>query len=159
MRTGIPSWHALKLMALGAVSFWTPDIIWHAVRGPEFGRFDVIAMTVLMPSALTGIYILLRKRLAPTPHQNMGFPLMLGTWTLGMFFMAIAATVSAGGFVGPYPWDGVIASLFGLLLFPTFVMAAYEGTLGALVVATLGAIVIAVSRRRKQRRLPSAPGS
>lgn len=159
MRTGIPSWHALKLMALGAVSFWTPDIVWHAIRGPEFGKFDVLAMTILMPSTLTCIYFLLRKRLAPTPHRNVGLPLMLGIWTLGMFFMDIAATVSGGGFVGPYPWDGVIASLSGLLLFPTFVMATYDGSLGALVVATLAAIVIAVSRRRKQRRLPFAPHS
>src|SRR5712675_2022245 len=69
-------WHVLKLMAIGAVSFWTPDIIWHAMRGPNFGRFDVLAMTVLMPSTLTGIYILLRKRLATTPHLNVGLPLM-----------------------------------------------------------------------------------
>jgi len=148
MRTGIPSWHALKLMALGAVSFWTPDIIWHAIRGPEFGKFDVLAMSVLMPSTLTGMYILLRKRLAHTAHRNVGLPLMLGIWTLGMFFMGIAATVSGGGFVGPYPWDGVIASLSGLLLFPTFVMATYDGSLGAPIVATLAAIVIAVRRRR-----------
>src|SRR6266852_4586832 len=111
MRTGIPSWHELKLMALGAVSFWTPDIIWHAIRGADFGMFDVIAMTFLMPSALSGIYILLRKRLSPTPQRNIGFPLILGIWVLGMFFMDIAATVSGGGFVGPYPWGGVIASL------------------------------------------------
>jgi hypothetical protein len=122
MRIGIPSLHALKLMALGAISFGTPDIIWHAIRGPDSGRSDVIAMTVLMPTSLMGMYILVRKRFAHTAHRNVGLPLMLGIWTLGMFFMGIAATVSGGGFVGPYPWDGVIASLFGLLLLPTFVM-------------------------------------
>jgi len=126
------------------------------MRGPDFGRLDVLAVTVVMPLTLMGTYILLRRRPATTPQERVGLPLMLGIWTLGMFFMDIAATVSGGGFVGPYPWDGVIASLFGLLLFPTFVMATYEGSLGALVVATLAAIVIVVSRRQKQRRLPNS---
>jgi hypothetical protein len=51
----------IKLMLLGAASFWFPDTLWHAVRGGKFGGLDVAIISSLMPLTLLATYVLLRK--------------------------------------------------------------------------------------------------
>jgi hypothetical protein len=47
--------YILKLMILGAVSFWSPDALWHAVRRCEFGQWwaDTLVLTLVMPLTRT----------------------------------------------------------------------------------------------------------
>jgi hypothetical protein len=156
MRSGTHSLHFLKLMALGAVSFWLPDILWHAATGARDvpGLVALTIPSLSMPLALLCMYLFLQKR--PVNQSlpfGVGFPLMLGIWTLAGFFMAVGASFEGGGFAGA---DGVLGgiegSLLGLIPVYTFIMATYDGALGALFVATLGAVVIAATRRWKWRR-------
>jgi hypothetical protein len=69
--------------------------------------------------------------------------MLLGVWLSGGIFMMISATAGGGGFVGP---NGVAGTLLVLLLslFPiyTCIMATYDGSLFALLAATLGPFLI-----------------
>ncbi|SRR6266851_1149067 len=153
MRTGTPSWQTVKLMAFGAVSFWLPDTIWHAIRGYRFNSTDVIAISILLPLTLLGMYLFIKSRPANEPRAHVGLPLMLGVWLLGGFFIAVGASFEGGGFVGGNGFrGGVVMTLIGLVPPGTYMMAAYDGSLGALVLATLAAILIAVSGRRREKR-------
>jgi hypothetical protein len=134
-----------KLMLLGAFSFWLPDVLWHAVIAWKDlpGIWDLILPTVAMPSALLGMYLWLKRQPVNQLVKAVGLPLMLGVWTLGGFFMAVGASFSHGGFAGGGGFlGGVGMTLLGFVPPYAFIMATYDASLGALVLATLAAIII-----------------
>jgi len=146
-------WHILKLVAIGAVSFWLPDSLWHAIRGSNFNGADVLAITVLMPLTLLVTYLFVKRRTTNEPQRRVGLPLMLGVWTLGGLFITAGSSFSGGGFVGPDGFrGGVFITLIGLVPPITYILATYDGSLGALVLATLAAVLIAVKERSRERR-------
>ena len=69
--------------------------------------------------------------------------MLLGVWLTGGIFMTISATAGGGGFVGPDGVAGVLRVLL-LSLFPVYtcIMATYDGSLFALLAATLGPFLI-----------------
>jgi hypothetical protein len=64
--------------------------------------------------------------------------MLLGIWLLGGLAMTAGASFCGGGFAGP---NGVMgtAIVIGMSLVPiyTFVMATYDGSLGALLMVTV----------------------
>jgi len=137
------TWRVKKLMLLGAVGFWLPDTVWHATRATKFDRWDVRGITLLMPLTLLGTYLLARRKHRIEAKKWSGWPLMAGVWLLGGLFMLVGASFSGGGFVGP---DGVLGSAAVLLLsfLPpyVFIMATYDGSLGALLGVSVAAVLI-----------------
>jgi hypothetical protein len=143
----------LKLVAIGAASFWLPDSLWHAIRGSNFSGADVLAITVLMPLTLFITYLFVKGRPTDEPRRYIGLPMMLGVWMLGGFFITVGSSLSGGGFVGPDGIrGGVFITLIGLVPPFTYVLAAYDASLGALMLATLAAILIGVKERSRERR-------
>ena len=143
-----PSWRTLKLVCLGGTSFWLPDALWHGLRRSDFGGKDVLAITVLMPLSLLAMYLFVKNRQSNESRRDLGLSLMLGVWFLGGFFMAVGASFSGGGFAGPGGFKvGVISTLLGFLPPATCDMATYDGSLGALILATSAAVLIWVSTR------------
>ena len=154
------NWSFGKLMLLGASSFWLPDVLWHAViaRRNLPGLWDVIVPTASMPLALLATYLFLKRQPVSQSAQNIGLPLVLGIWTLGGFFMAVGASFSGGGFVGPDGLrDGVIGIMMGFVPPLTYIMAGYDGSLGALILATLAAVLFAVRMRWTHPKNPATP--
>ena len=146
-------WHVLKLVAIGAVSFWLPDSLWHAIRGSNFSGADALTITVLLPLALLVTYLIVKRRSTNEQQRNVGLPLMLGVWTLGGFFITAGSSFSGGGFVGPDGFrGGVFITLIGLVPPFTYILATYDGSLGALLLATLAAALIVVKDRSRERR-------
>jgi hypothetical protein len=142
-------------MILGAVSFWIPDAIWHAIIGSKFGGRDAIALTGLMPLTLSAVYIFLKKHYKNEPAKPIGWPLILGVWVLGGPFMTFGASFSGGGFNGP---DGISGGIKLMLvtLIPIFTidMATYDGSLGALFIASFGGLllwILLVATAKKDR--------
>src|SRR6185437_15237160 len=90
-----------KLMLVGALSFWIPDVIWHAVTAKKDipGLIALAVPTVSMPLCLLGIYLFLRmKRVSKgNSAKPIGPPLIIGIWTLGGLFMVIGASFDGGG--------------------------------------------------------------
>ena len=137
----------VELMIFGGAAFWLPDTIWHAIRGSHFGGRDVIGLTILMPVALFTLYVLMRKLSNGSLKEFIGLPMMVGVWMLGGFFIGLGGLLS-GGYVGRFQ-DAIYTGLIGLIAPLTFILATYDGTLGALILASLGSIVLLVRASRK----------
>ena len=145
----------LKFMAIGAFSFWLPDTMYHAIRGEKFGGRDVLAITVLMPLTLLGAYLLVGRRRKNEGRVSIGWPMILGVWLLGGFFITISASFSGGGFAGADGFAGGInLILMSLLPIVTFMMATYDGSLGSLSIVSFGAVIIwLIVKQRSQHNL------
>jgi len=132
------SWRVIKLAVIGAAAFWLPDLLWHLVRGEGFDRIDVLGVTILMPTALLVSYLLLRRANRAAPQRFQAWPLMLGVWELGGYFMLLSATLQHSGFRNMHgPSDFLMAVLLPLIPIYTLIMATYDGSLGALIIVSL----------------------
>ncbi len=146
-----------KLMLLGALSFWLPDVLLHAARGYDFAGLDAIFLTIGLPLACLPAY-LWAKRLYG--RSCLAAPwMLLGVWLLGGLFMQVAASFSGGGFA-----TGALSDLSVLLLlcfFPpaTFMMATYDGSLFGLLLVTVLAVVVWVVEATHRAVRPPAPSA
>jgi hypothetical protein len=141
-------WRALKLMAVGAVSFWLPDILWQAIRAYKFSGVDVLGITFLMPLTMLVSFLLIRKRQRHESDTSAVWPLMVvGVWLLGGFFITVGASFSGGGFVRPG-----IPQTFAMSLIPgiAFLMATYDGSLAALLIVSIIPLLIWLTKGIKQ---------
>jgi len=127
----------LRLACFAAMAFWGPSIVVHTFRKDLFGRSDVLVLTVAMPLALFLSWTVCAKSFHIT-RRAAALPMLCGIWLLGGLCMSLSATFSGGGFAGP---DGVRGALLviaaSLLPVYTFIMATYDGSLGALLVGSL----------------------
>ena len=128
----------LKLMLLGAVGFWLPDTLLHALRGNNFTGRDVGIVTVVSPLTLLMTFFLAKWTDKAAPRKQVGPPLLAGVWLFGGFFMLVGASFSGGGLMSP---DGARFSVTTILLsiipLYTFIMATYDGALMALLLVTV----------------------
>jgi hypothetical protein len=81
--------------------------------------------------------------------------MILGVWVLGGVFMTISASFSGGGFSSADGFSGGV-KLALISFFPifTFMLSAYDGSLGALLIVTIVAVIIWFVARRRQLRSP-----
>jgi len=121
-------------MVFGAILFWTPDVILHAIAGNKFSRNHVLILTYILPlTVLAGLLVVGRMRNIETGKLIAPFGL-LGIWFFGGVAMAASATFSGGGFATPEGWKGVA---LGAVPPFTLMMATYDGSLFALLLTTL----------------------
>ncbi len=125
----------IALMLLGAIGFWLPDVVLHALRGYNFDGRDVRIVTIASPVALLVTFFVVKWANKTTPRSQIIPSLIAGVWIFGGLFMTISATFGGGGFKGPA--GGVmIAILLSILPIYTFIMATYDGALAALLLVT-----------------------
>lgn len=143
-------------MLAGAVAFWLPDVVWHAIRQYKFGTWDAIEMNILMPLSLLGMYVHLRRRTKEST-RFVGWPLILGVWCLGGLFVMMGATFTGGGFSDPNCINDAVTLILALTFLPLFLIdaATYDASLPALILVTVIALVILLWRRRSTR--PNSP--
>lgn len=140
---------ALTYALLGALVFWTPNIVVHWIIAYRFSGFVVIGLTVLLP-AVTILFF--RLFLWPTLKQESRLSpalfAVLGIWIAGPSMLTFSASFCGGGLTQPDAWRFFV---FGTLLFPlfTFVMSAYDGTVFALLLTTLLLPILANSRAKE----------
>lgn len=100
-----------------------------------------------MPAAFLIGYLMARRFAAKQDFKWVLVPMLLGVWLTGGVFMALSATVSGGGFVGPDGVrGGVLMAVLGALPPVTLMEATYDGGGLALLAVTFGALVIHVVR-------------
>lgn len=128
---------ALTYALLGALVFWTPNIVVHWIIAYRISGFVVIGLTVLLPAVTILFFraflwpsLKLESRLSPALFA------VLGIWITGPSMLTFSASFCGGGLTQPDAWRFFV---FGTLLFPlfTFVMSAYDGTIFALFLTTL----------------------
>lgn len=153
----------VKLAVTGAGAFWLPDVAWHVVRGDKFDRYDVLGVTILMPAALFAAFLLLRRANKAASQAFRAWPLMLGVWELGGYFILLASTFQHAGFRNMHgASDFLMAVLLPLIPIYTWIMATYDGSLGALIIVSLVGFFIffvGLYRRSDGEGLNSAPSN
>jgi hypothetical protein len=139
-----------KLMALGAVGFWLPDTLLHAIRGYKFGRWDVLLISIAMPLTFLGAYLLAAKQYRRESRRGVVGLLIAGVWLFGGLFMMIGASFSGGGFAGPNgSHSAATVILTSVVPIFTYMMSAYDGSLLALLVVSIAALVMIVVSKTK----------
>jgi hypothetical protein len=140
---------ALTYALLGALVFWTPNVVVHWIIAYRFSGLVVIGLTVLLPATTilffrTYFWLALKQesRLSPALFA------VLGIWITGPSMMTLSASFCGGGLTQPDAWRFFV---FGTLLFPlfTFVMSAYDGTMFALLLTSLLLPILANSRAKE----------
>jgi hypothetical protein len=141
---------ALGLMLLGAIGFWVPDVFLHAVHAHNFNSRDVRIITMVTPLTLLGTFVAAKWATKGARTGRIGLPMIAGVWLLGGLFMTVGASFSGGGFMGPEGSRGAVLMML-LSLFPmyTFIMATYDGSLGALLLVTVVALLVWIFQRSK----------
>ena len=127
----------LRLACFAAIAFWGPSVVVHTFRKDLFGRSDILALTIAMPLALFLSWAACAKSFHIT-RRAAALPMLCGIWLLGGLCMSLSATFSGGGFAGPNGVrDTLLVIAMSLLPVYTFIMATYDGSLGALLVGSL----------------------
>ena len=127
-------------------AFWLPSVVVHAIRGFDFGnsRFDIIAVLLLpVLAAILVLELLDRYRIGGCRRRMIAGWMLFGIWFLGPLMMNFGATFSGGGFARPGTWQTFVSAATLFIPF-TWMMSAYDGTLGALVVITVWLVIVAL---------------
>ena len=123
-------WIVLPL--IGGLSFWLPDSMMHLIRSVRFDRSDVWITTISMLFSLSVAWIFTSKFLG----RNLRFVaphLLLGIWITGGLMMSLGWISST-----PHPLKSVaISGVLGIIPMFTFMAAAYDGSLLALLLASI----------------------
>jgi hypothetical protein len=129
--------HVFADTVLASIIFWTPDVLVHALSGRRFSGLHVTLLTVLLPACSGfGLVWIWKKGIAFKSRLRRIVLPVLGVWLFGPLMMMISATFSLGGVAKPGIWQTVSMMT---LTFPisTFIGSTYDGTLGAVLLATL----------------------
>jgi len=68
--------------------------------------------------------------------------MLLGVWLSGGLFMTLAAMVSGSGFIGGTGVWRLVAIVLSVIPIVTYILAAYDGSLFALLAVTVGALIL-----------------
>jgi hypothetical protein len=133
---------ALSFAAVGALSFWLPDIAIHAHAGPNLDSRHAWAITVFASAVFLLAYVVARRFALKTKFKRLGPTLLLGVWVSGGLFMTISALVSGSDFIGGTGLWRLAIIPMSIVPIVTFILASYDGSLFALVAITLGGLLI-----------------
>lgn len=126
-----------RAILLGGLTFWTPDLFYHLVTpiGPPL--VAIISLTILMPVSVGLACTKVRGR-SPGERHSVALSMLLGIYLLGPTVIMLNSTPFGGGFSNSdFIADVMMSIAFGFLPPCAFVMATYDMSLFALIVATL----------------------
>lgn len=97
----------------------------------------MMLLTILLPvcSAVCLVWIWKKGIAFRTRFRRMVLP-VLGIWLFGPWMMMLSWTLDGAGFANPGTWSGVGMMTLAFPIF-TFIGSTYDGTLGALLLATV----------------------
>jgi hypothetical protein len=141
-------------LVVGAVAFWVPTVLWKLLRANSFSGRDVVGLTIVLPLVMFATARTMQHRV-PQGRAPYFMPVAacIGLWLFGPIATTLSASAFGGGFaVQPFDWGFL---LLATAIFPaaTFAMATYDGSLGAVVIATLVLILVAAAGAPRPRRV------
>jgi hypothetical protein len=150
----------VRWMLYGALFFWTPDVLIHAIRRYSFDNIWLVA-AVCPLTVIAGYFVVAHfsaRKIAPLHSWLM----ILGIWCAGGLATMLASSLAGGGLASADGRWTVIAISLATVIFPPFtaMLATYDGTLWALLLGTLllGMEAGTLSARVVQPRLGKATG-
>lgn len=126
----------------GAISFWMPDVIVHAEAGPNLAARHAWVITVLAPATFLFVYLVARRFALKHHFDRVGPMMLLGVWVSGGLFMTAAAILSGSEFIGGTGLWRLVPIVISVIPIVTYILAAYDGSLFALLAITLGGLLI-----------------
>lgn len=132
---------ALMFAIAGALSFWLPDLAIHVNAAQNFGSPQVRLITILLPAMFLVAYVVARRVGVKRDFKWVGVAMLLGVWLAGGVFMTLSATASGGGFAGTGVLGALLIMVISVIPIVTFILAASDGSLFALLAVTLGAML------------------
>ncbi len=134
---------AVTFAVIGAVCFWLPDVVIHAIYSRTFDRPQITAITFLMPATLLCAYLVARRFAERFDFKRTGMAMLVGVWLTGGMFMLLGATPSGSGFAsGGGIWVPVMVAALSLIPIYTLMAATYDGSLFALIAVTLAPFLL-----------------
>jgi hypothetical protein len=94
-----------------------------------------------MPATFLLAYVVARRFGMKRDFKWVGPAMLLGVWLTGGLFMTLA-TASGSGFVGVDGVGRLLIIVSSVIPVVTFILAAYDGSLFALLAVTLGALLL-----------------
>ena len=133
---------ALVFAVTGALSFWLPDVAAHAHSGSNLDSRHLWAITILMPMAFLFAYLVARKFAIKRQFRWTGAAMLLGVWLSGGLFMTLAAMVSGSAFFVGNGIGRLVVIVLSVIPIVTYILAAFDGSLFALLGITVGALLV-----------------
>ena len=129
-----------------AIGFWLPSIVIHFIFGPRYGVVGVLLTTIACPAAAAIVFTALSFFDWDYSLARRAFWFLLGVWMWGPPSMLVSASFSSGG---PHMLTeaGECLVMWALFVVTTPMMATYDGSLVALLVATLALGVVMIKGR------------
>lgn len=143
----------------GAFSFWLPDIGVHFQAGPNLDSRHIWVITMLLPATFLLVYVVARKFAATRDFKWPGAAMLLGVWLSGGLFMTLAANASGSEFVGASGIGRLVVILLSVIPIVTFILAAFDGSLFALLTLTAGALLFCGVRASRMLLASASDGS
>jgi hypothetical protein len=146
---------ALRLAAIGAISFWLPDFLLHVLFRMYSEAGELWYVMFVLPIAFAAAYIRVCRRADKNGFKYPGVAMFLGVWFTGGLFIMLEWNI-----VGGPAWPGGFQNnlMWAIMcLFPpiTAFMSAYDGSLPGLLALTVGAaLFVAVRAGIPQIQLP-----
>ena len=128
--------------AIGALSFWLPDIALHVHAGPNLDSRHAWAITLLSPGMFLLAYVVAHRLALKQDFKRLGPAMLLGAWLSGGFFMTLSAMISGSEFIGGTGLWRLVVIFISVIPIVTFFLAASEGSLFALLAITMGGLLI-----------------
>ena len=133
---------ALAFAAAGAFSFWLPDVAVHAAAGPNLDARHAWAITFLAPTIFLCAYLFARRFSSRHHFNRVGPTMLLGVWLTGGLFMTLAAILSRSEFLGGTGMWRLVVIFVSVIPIVTFILAASDGSLFALLAITMGGLLV-----------------
>jgi hypothetical protein len=133
---------AFLFVAIGALSFWVPDISVHMHAGPHLDSWHAWAITLFSPAMFLLAYAVARRFALKQDFKWLGPAMLLGAWLTGGLFMTLSAMMSGSDFMGGTGVWRLVVIFISVIPIVTFVLAASDGSLFALLAITVGGLLI-----------------
>jgi hypothetical protein len=130
----------------GALSFWLPDLVIHINAGPNLDSRHAWLITILAPSIFLFAYVVARNLALKRDFHWVGGAMLLGVWLSGGLFMTLAAMLSGNDFMGAHGAWRLVVIVLSAIPIVTYTLAAYDGSLLALLGVTLGGLILCGAR-------------
>lgn len=144
-----PAAKALAYALLGALVFWTPNVLVHWIIAYNFSGYVVMGLTILLPATTILFFRAVSwPSLKEQSRLSQALFAVLGIWIAGPAMLTLSSSFCGGGLTQPDAWRFFV---FGTLLFPVFtlVMSAYDGTFFAVLLITVLLPVLVNSRSKE----------
>jgi len=129
---------ALRLAAIGAVSFWLPDFLLQVLERTYREVNQLWYIMFALPISFAAAYIVVCRHAEKDDFKHPGVAMFLGVWCTGGLFIMFEWSI-----FGRPSWPGGFQNnlmLAIMCVFPpvTAFMSAYEGSLPGLLALTVG---------------------